>query len=410
MNITKLKNDLANGAWDERLSTLYGAWAVNAQKKRYEAALEAFEALYGEQKNVHVFSVSGRSELLGNHTDHNCGCVVATAVDLDVIAIAAPIDGNEVRLKSEGYPEDTVDLNTFTEPDEAAFGKPRALVAGMCAGLRKNGHRVGGFVAYTTSSVPTGAGLSSSAAFEVMIGNIENYLYNGGEISNVELAKLAQWTENRFFGKPCGLMDQLACAVGGIIAIDFENTAAPTIQNMTFDLSAHGYRLCIVRTGGSHADLTDDYAAVPAEMKAVAAALGKTVLREVEQGEVLSQLAALRAKLGDRALLRALHFFDENKRVARGQAALAKGDFEAFLDTVLASGRSSYCYLQNVYSSKNPAEQGISLALCLADRYLSDKKGAWRVHGGGFAGTVQAFVREQDVAGFAELMNANAYK
>ena len=405
MNTTELSLYVQNGALDARLVTLYGKAQLPAQRERYRKALEAFAALYKEREGVRIFSVAGRSELLGNHTDHNHGAVIATAVDLDIIAIAAPTDDTQIRLKSEGYPEDVVDISTFHAPDPAMFGKSRALVAGMCAGLAQNNHRSGGFVAYTTSNVPTGAGLSSSAAFEVMIGNIENYLYNDGKISNVEIAKIAGYTENVFFGKPCGLMDQLACAVGGIIAIDFENKTTPVIEKPEFDPTAHGYRLCIVNTRGSHANLTDDYAAVPAEMKAVAAALGKTVLREVEEDELRAKIPALREKLGDRAVLRALHFFGENRRVAAVKAALGAHDLPLFLENVKASGRSSFCYLQNVYAPKAPREQGLSLALCLAEQYLADKGGAWRVHGGGFAGTVQAFVKECDVADFCALMN-----
>lgn len=406
MNTTELTLQLQKGALDARLITLYGQNALAAQRERYQKAIAAFEALYGKEENVRIFSVSGRTELLGNHTDHNKGKVVAASVDLDVIAVAAPKSNTEIRLKSEGYPEDVVDIATFTAPDKALFGRPCALIAGMCATLTESKHRTGGFVAYTTSSVPTGAGLSSSAAFEVMIGHIENQLYNDGLISDVEIAKAAQKTENEFFGKPCGLMDQLACAVGGIVAIDFEKTEAPVIEKATLDLASHGYRLCIVNTGGSHADLTADYAAVPAEMKAVAAALGHEVLREVDEAKLLQSIPLLREKVGDRALLRALHFFAENKRVERGKAALTAGDLSVFLDIVGESGRSSYCYLQNVYAPSAPNEQGISLALCLAHRYLADKGGAWRVHGGGFAGTIQALVKEKDVTGFCELMNA----
>jgi len=405
MNTTQMIQTQEKGALDARLSALYGKKALAEEKRRYAAALAGFAELFGERENLRIFSVSGRSELLGNHTDHNHGCVIATAVDPDIIAIAAPTDDSVIRVKSEGYPEDVVDISAFSAPDESQFGQSRALIAGTCAGLLKNGHRVGGFVAYTTSAVPTGAGLSSSAAFEVMIGTIENHFYNNGAISSIDIAKIAQFAENEFFGKPCGLMDQLACAVGGIIAIDFENKAAPVVEKVGFDLDAHGYRLCMVNTGGSHANLTADYAAIPAEMKAVARALGKNVLRELDEETVLSNLPTLRQTVGDRAILRALHFFGENRRALSGRAALEANDVAAFLSTVRESGRSSYCYLQNVYAPGAPHEQGISLALCLAEQYLADKNGAWRVHGGGFAGTVQAFVKACHVADFCKLMN-----
>ena len=405
MKTTSLKQYIEKGALDARLTALYGEQALVEQRARYVAAVASFAALYGEREGVRLFSVSGRSELSGNHTDHNKGLVIATSIDLDIIAVAAPTADNVVRLRSEGYPENVVELEAYKTPRKALFGKSSALIAGMCAGLARDGYKAGGFVAYTTSSVLKGSGLSSSAAFEVMIGNIENHLYNGGAVDNVEIAKIAQYAENEFFGKPCGLMDQLACAVGGIIAIDFADNTAPVIEKIDFDITAAGYNLCIVNTGGNHANLTPDYAAIPAEMKAVAAALGKEVLRETDEATVIAATPLLRESLGDRAILRALHFFGENRRVCEQKKALQTGDLDAFFRLVIASGRSSFCYLQNVYTAKNVAEQGLSLALCLAERYLADKSGAWRVHGGGFAGTVQAFVQAADVEGFRAMMD-----
>lgn len=406
MNTTELQNKLKTGGLDARLTALYGSEALAAQKARYAKAIAEFEALYGAGREAHLFSVAGRSELSGNHTDHNHGCVVAASIDLDIIAVASPSEKNTVRVKSEGFPEDVVDLTDYTTPRADRFSHSDSIIAGMCAGFRKKGYAVGGFDAYTTSSVLKGSGLSSSAAFEDMIGNIENHLYNGGRVSNVEIAKLAQYAENEFFGKPCGLMDQMACAVGGIIAIDFADPAAPVTEKLDFDITAAGYNLCIVNTGGNHADLTPDYAAVPAEMKAVAAALGKTVLRETDEEAVIAAIPTLRESVGDRAILRALHFFAENRRVAAQKAALKAGDIEGFFAGVLASGRSSFCYLQNVYTTKNVREQGLSLALCLAERYLAGKSAAWRVHGGGFAGTVQAFMKNGEVPGFRALMDS----
>jgi len=406
MNTITAIERIKKGALDARLLTLYGDDALQAQRTRYIKSIEEFAALYGTERDIYLLSVAGRSELSGNHTDHNRGMVIAASIDLDIVAVAAKTNDSIVRVKSEGYPEDVVDIADFCTPREARFSRSDAIIAGMCAGLAKNGYRTGGFVAYTTSSVLKGSGLSSSAAFEDMIGNIQNHLYNAGKIDNAEIAKIAQFAENEFFGKPCGLMDQLACAVGGIIAIDFQNNTNPVIEKIDFDITAAGYNLCIVNTGGNHADLTPDYAAVPAEMKAVANALGATVLRELDEKTVLAAAPRLRKTLGDRAILRALHFFAENRRVAAGKRALAAGDLPAFFENVLASGRSSFCYLQNVYTTKNVSEQGLSLALCLAERYLKDKRGAWRVHGGGFAGTVQSFVREEDTEAFRAMMDA----
>ena len=405
MKAVHLINAVNSGTLDEKLALLYGAENVTAAKERYIKAINEFTSLYGD-RDVSVYTVAGRSELSGNHTDHNRGCVVAASISLDIIAVASPTEDGTVRVKSEGFDEDIVDINAYTAPVEEKFGTSESIIAGMCAGLKMNGHKTGGFVAYTTSSVLKGSGLSSSAAFEDMIGTIESHLYNGGEVSNIEIAKLAQYAENKFFGKPCGLMDQVACAYGGTVAIDFADTKKPVITPIDFDFTGAGYNLCIVSTGGNHADLTDDYASVPAEMKAVAAHLGKEVLRQTDEEAVISAIPALREKLGDRAIMRALHFFNENKRVEAQKNALISGDVEAFFENVKASGRSSFCYLQNVYTTKNVSEQGLSLALCLAERTLSGKSAAWRVHGGGFAGTIQAFVRAEDVADFKSVMDA----
>ncbi len=405
MNANQMKTHIANGGIDSVLTHIYGESAVPAQKARYASAIDEFAAIYGEDREITLYSVAGRSELSGNHTDHNHGCVVAASIDLDIIAVAAARNDSVIRIKSEGFPEDEVNFASYNAPVEAKFGSSESIIAGMVQGFLKDGYKVGGFDAYTTSNVLKGSGLSSSAAFEDMVGNILSHMYNDGGVDNVEIAKLAQYSENVFFGKPCGLMDQVACAVGGIVAIDFNDPKTPVIDKVSFDISGAGYNLCIVNTGGNHADLTDDYASVPLEMKAVAAALGKSVLRECDENEVVAAIPALRESLGDRAIMRALHFFEENKRVAKQKAALLAGDLDAFFAEVLASGKSSFCYLQNVYTTKNIAEQGLSLALCLAEKYLSDKSGAWRVHGGGFAGTIQAYVPMSEVEGFRALMD-----
>ena len=405
MNTNQMKSHIANGGIDNVLTHIYGEAAVSAQKARYAAAIDEFAAIYGEDREITLYSVAGRSELSGNHTDHNYGCVVAASIDLDIIAVASAREDNVIRIKSEGFPEDVVDFGVYTAPVEAKFGTSESIIAGMCQGFLKDGYKIGGFDAYTTSNVLKGSGLSSSAAFEDMVGNILSHMYNDGKVDNVEIAKLAQYSENVFFGKPCGLMDQVACAVGGIVAIDFADPKAPVIDKVSFDISGAGYNLCIVNTGGNHADLTDEYASVPAEMKAAAAYFGKKVLREVDEKEFIAAIPALRETVGDRAVLRALHFFAENKRVATQKAALMGGDLDEFFAQVIASGKSSFCYLQNVYTTKNLTEQGLSLALCLAEQYLSGKKAAWRVHGGGFAGTIQAYVPMNDVEGFRALMD-----
>ena len=406
MKTAELKAAVLGGAFDQRFTYIYGEAAVAAQKARYAAAIDSFVEIYGADREVALYSVAGRSELSGNHTDHNYGCVVAASIDLDIIAVAAPSEGSVIRVKSEGFPEDIVDISTFIAPREFPKGHSDELIAGMAAGFRKEGYKVGGFDAYTTSSVLKGSGISSSAAFEDMIGNILNHIYNEGKIDNVEIAKLSQYAENQFFGKPCGLMDQMACGVGGIIAIDFADPSKPLIDKIDFDITAAGYNLCIINTGGNHADLTDDYAAVPAEMKAVAAYFGKKVLRELDEETVIAAIPALREQLGDRAIMRALHFFEENRRVAKQKAALTAGDLDTFFENVIASGRSSFCYLQNVFTTKNVNEQGVSLALCMAEKLLAGKKAAWRVHGGGFAGTIQAFVPSEYVEDFRRGMDA----
>ena len=301
MKTNELKAAILGGTYDARFSYIYGAEAVEAQKARYAAAVDAFAALYGEDRDAALYSVAGRSELSGNHTDHNHGCVVAASINLDIIAVAAPSEGSVVRVKSEGFDEDVVDLSVFTSPRETPLGHSDELIAGMAAGFRKEGYAVGGFDAYTTSSVLKGSGVSSSAAFEDMIGNILSHIYNEGKVDNVQIAKLAQYAENKFFGKPCGLMDQVACAVGGIVAIDFADPSAPVIEKVDFDISAAGYNLCIVNTGGNHADLTDDYASVPAEMKSVAAYFGKGFLRDVREEDVIASIPLLRQRRPCRA-------------------------------------------------------------------------------------------------------------
>ena len=375
-------------------------------KERFIAAIHSFEKIYGKDREIAVFSVPGRSEIAGNHTDHNHGCVLAGAIDRDIIAIAAKNDDGVIRVQSEGYREICVSIEKSVDPKNFDGFCSTALVAGMAGGFQKDGHKVGGFDAYTTTRVLKGSGLSSSAAFEVMIGNILNHFYNDGTIPNPEIAKIAQYSENVYFGKPCGLMDQMACAVGGFVFIDFADPKNPVIEPIGFSLTEAGYALAIVNTGGSHSDLNDDYASVPTEMKKVAAYFGRPVLRGTTEEELIANAAVLRRALGDRAVLRALHFVRENERVLSQAKALREGRIGDFLAGEIASGRSSFEYLQNVYTNKNVAEQGLSLALAIAEGALSSRGGAWRVHGGGFAGTIQSFVRLSDAEEYARLLDS----
>lgn len=403
MTSIELKKALAEGA----LSAYKNLYAdIEAQTLRMIAAVEAFERVYGEGREVFLFSVPGRSETIGNHTDHNGGCVIAAAIDRDIIAVASPNEDGKVRLLSEGYAPNEVEISLLNEPEAFENYTSTALVAGVLAGFVKNGHSVGGFDAYSTSEVLTGSGISSSAAFEVMIGNIVNHLYNGGAVSAVELARISQFAENVFFGKPCGLMDQTACAVGGFVYMDFADPDAPKVEPIAASLSEKGYMLCIVNTRGSHADLNEEYASVPREMKAVAALLGREVLRGVCEDELLSRAKEIRASLGDRALLRAIHFVRENERVLCAKRALAEGDISSFFSAVCASGHSSFEYLQNVYTQKSVSEQGLSLALALTDGFMQTHEGAFRLHGGGFAGTILAFVKEKDVEAYVKTVDA----
>lgn len=390
MTNERLRLAVLAGEYDALLAGFYGAAALDYQRARYAEALGEFGKLYGERE-VSVFSAPGRSEISGNHTDHNHGKVIAAAVDLDVIAVVAENGAGRVSVKSKGF-ENTDVIEISELPDyKKGVSCSRSLIAGMLARLSEDGYAIGGFDAYTTSDVIRGSGLSSSAAFEVLIGAIISGLFNGGTLDPVYIAVASQYAENVYFGKPCGLMDQTACSVGGFIGIDFGDPAEPKVSRIDFDFASCGHALCVVDTGGSHANLTDEYAAIPAEMKSVAAYFGKTVLRDVDEGEFLAAIPALREKTGDRAILRALHYFNENRRVDAQRAALENGDFATFLRLLNESGRSSYMLNQNVYCGSRPGEQGIALALALAASLLGDR-GGFRVHGGGFAGTMQAFV------------------
>lgn len=390
-NQQELKTMLTSGAMDERLRRVYVTdEEIKAQYARYTAVIDAFSELFSGERDIRLFSAPGRTEVGGNHTDHNHGRVLAAGINLDAIAAAAKNDDNVVRVKSEGYPMDVVDLSDLSvQPSET--GHSPALVRGVCQGFLNYGYKIGGFDAATASRVLSGSGLSSSAAYEVLVGTMLNYLYNDGKVDAVTIAKIAQYAENEYFGKPCGLMDQTACSVGSFVTIDFNDPQNPEIKEVKFDFAACGHALCIVDTKGSHSDLTDEYGFIREEMESVAQYFGKKVLREVPEAEFYGEIAAVRKRVGDRAVLRAMHFYADNARVLKEVDALRSGDFEAFKQYILASGNSSYMYNQNVFSVKKPQEQPVSLALAISQRVL-EGRGAWRVHGGGFAGTIQAFV------------------
>lgn len=390
MKISEISRKISAGGYDAAFERLYGAEAVEAQRARYLKAVEEFQKLYPNRGEAEIFSAPGRSEVGGNHTDHQHGCVLAAAVNLDVIAVVSFHEEGVIRLKSEGHAADTVKLDDLGV-QSAEYGNSQAIIRGVAARFAEMGAKPGGFDAYTTSDVLSGSGLSSSAAFENLIGTMIDIHYNGGKAGAVEIAKIGQYAENVYFGKKSGLMDQMVSSVGGFVFIDFCDTEDPVIKKIDCDFGKAGYRLCITDTKGSHADLIDDYSAVPTEMNAVAAYFGKPYLRGVEESEFISVLPELRKKLSDRAVLRAAHFFNDNKSAKDEAAALESGDFAKFLEIVKKSGDSSYKLLQNIYSCHKPEEQGLSIGLWASGRVLG-KRGAVRVHGGGFAGTIQAFV------------------
>lgn len=361
---------------------------LDYNKERYIQAIWNFEQLFGKRE-VEIYSAPGRSEIGGNHTDHQYGRVLAASINLDAIAIVAKRE-NEIVVKSEGYPIISVSLESLS-PVKEEEGTSSALIRGVVAKLKEEGYQVGGFEAYVTSDVLNGAGMSSSAAFEVLIGNILSGLYNQGQISQVMIAQASQYAENVFFGKPCGLMDQMASAVGNLIYIDFADVKEPVVKKVNVDFEDFGYSLCIVDTKGSHADLTDEYAAIPEEMKKIASYFGKEVLNQVDKKEFYANLPKLREAAGDRAVLRAMHWYEETNRVNEQVEALESKDFEEFKRLIKASGDSSFKYLQNVYSVKNLEKQEMSIGLAYSD-VLLENRGVSRVHGGGFAGTIQAFV------------------
>lgn len=400
---TALIDAFCKDAYKDLLADIYvDDKILDYNKVRYVKALRNFEVLFGKQE-VEIYSAPGRSEIGGNHTDHQYGRVLATSINLDAIAVVAKREG-EMVVKSEGYPMITVSLEDLS-PKKEEIGTSAALLRGVAARLGEAGYQIGGFSAYVTSDVLNGAGMSSSAAFEVLIGNILSGLYNDNAISQILIAQASQYAENVFFGKPCGLMDQIASAVGGLISIDFADIENPVVRKVKVDFEDFGYSLCIVDTKGSHADLTDEYAAIPAEMKQVAAYFGKEVLSEVDKTTFYAELPKIREYAGDRAVLRAMHWYEETERVPEQVAALEDGDFEKFCCLIQASGDSSFKYLQNVYSVKNLARQEMSVGLALS-AVLLEGCGVSRVHGGGFAGTMQAFVPNDRVDDYKKNIEA----
>lgn len=387
------------------LAQMYGESQVAEQTARYTKLNATFEEYFGAQEGNKLFSASGRSEIGGNHTDHNHGKVLAGSITLDTIAVAAPTAESVITFYSEGYDKkyviDLTDLTPNTEDDGTT-----ALIRGMAAGFGEFGYKVGGFQAYLSSNVFSASGVSSSASFEMLICTILNHFYNDGTMDVVTLAKIGQYAENHYWNKPSGLLDQMACAYGGLIAIDFENPAQPVIEPVQWDFQQNGYSLVIVNTGGNHADLTEDYAAVPNEMRAVAQALGSGYVREITADAIYANLKKVREAAGDRAVLRALHFLEENNRVDGEVQALRDGRFADFLKLITASGNSSWKWLQNVYQSGAVKEQEIGIALALTENYLQNLgDGACRIHGGGFAGVILTILPNEKVEEYMSWMH-----
>lgn len=373
-----------------------------AYQERFVRLIEAYGRFYRGSGAPALFTAPGRTEICGNHTDHQHGRVLAASVNLDIIAAAERNDTNIIRVHSEGFKTDTIDLSDLS-PHENEKNHSASLIRGIAQSFAKLGYEVGGFNAYTSSNVLKGSGLSSSAAFEVLIGNIINTLFAGGKEDPLTIAKIGQYAENHYYGKPCGLMDQTASSVGSVMTIDFADPAAPVVDKIDFDFASAGYSLVILDSGADHKDLTQAYAAIPEEMRAVARVFGQDYLRDVSPQEFYAGYSRAREAAGDRAVLRAAHYFADDERVRLAVDALRQNDMPRFLTIVIESGRSSYMYLQNVFAAKNPKEQAVAVVLQQCERLLAGR-GAWRVHGGGFAGTVQAFVPELGLADFLDGM------
>ncbi len=400
MTLQQVKANIKSGKYDNDFVMLYGE-SMTA-RNRYFGACEEFEKLYGADADIRIFSAPGRTEVGGNHTDHQHGCVIAGGVDMDVIAIVSLNNDNKIRVKSRGYDMDVISAGEFEKCEEEK-GRAISLIRGVCAKFAELGFTVGGFNAYTTSNVLKGSGLSSSAAFEVLLGNIVNGLFADNKVNEIEIAKIGQFAEREYFGKPCGLLDQMASSLGGFTYADFNNPAEPITEKINLDIKKYGYTLCVVDTGGNHANLTQDYADITIECKQISNALGVDYLREADTKKFYSSLASLRKEFGERAVLRAFHFFNEQDRVLKQRKALLDGDFKAFLKLINESGQSSFDYLQNLYSTTAVKEQGLSLAIALTKQFLGDD-GACRVHGGGFAGTIQCYIPTNRLLGYKQMI------
>ena len=400
------KQELSDGVHAARLASLYCCAPAEtaSEAARYAVVLDGLEKTFGSHAEAGLYSAPGRTEIGGNHTDHQHGRVLAGSVNIDMIAAAAPNDKNQLRVQSEGYDLCVIDLNDL-EARKEEENTTAALLRGECAAFTQRGAKLAGLDIYISSNVPKGSGVSSSAAFEVLIGVILNDCFMAEKVSPIAIAQIGQWAENVYFGKPCGLMDQMASSVGNIITIDFADPAHPDVEPVQVDFSKAGLALCILDSCADHADLTDEYAAVPAECRAVAAVCGGEVLRDVPFDTFLAKLPECRRQCGDRAVLRAFHFYADNDRVAQQVAALRGGDFDAFLQLVTASGDSSWEYLQNVIPAGYKEHQEMGVTIAAAKHYLQGK-GAVRVHGGGFAGTAQAFVPVDMLADFKAHMEA----
>ena len=406
MNLSLFSLAVHSGKCDAALEVLYGKSSaeLETQRRRYLHAISRFAELFPNRDDIRLFSAPGRTEIGGNHTDHQHGCALAAAVNLDVIAVVSFHNEKKVRFVSEGHDTIAIDLSDLSVREDEK-GTSDALVRGIIARFAEMGVEVGGFDAFSTSDVLSGSGLSSSAAFETLIGTIINIQYNDCKADEAEIAKIGQYAENVYFGKGSGLLDQTVCAYGGFVFIDFLDTEKPYVEKYRFDFEKAGFNLCITDTKGSHADLTDDYVAVPGEMRSVAREFGKEYLREVDEFLFLRSVADLRGRCSDRAIMRAVHYFKENRRAVDEAQALDNGDIERFFSLYRRSADSSANLLQNHYSCSKPTEQGISLGIMMSRLILGDDA-AVRVHGGGFAGTIQAFVPIFKTEEYVRKMNA----
>lgn len=405
-NIAQLKELLQDKKMDEKFSSIYGGdeKSISEAYGRLSDTIKHFENIDKSQE-VYLFSASGRTELSGNHTDHNNGCVLTASINLDKLALVAKRNDNKIVVYTDySNNPDVIDVNNL-ELDKDEYGKSNALIRGVCAGIKNKGYNIGGCTVSLNNKVLMGSGLSSSASFESLIGEIQNALYNDNKISPVEIAKIGQYAENVYFGKPCGLMDQMGCSVGGIMSIDFKDNDNPIIEKVEYDFEKAGYALMIVDAKGDHSGLTNEYAAIREEMNAIANYFGKKVCRDITKEQLLENASKLRAEIGDRAVMRTYHFLEENERVINQINALKNNDINTYLKLMNESGLSSFMYLQNCFSITSSKSMGVALGICLTKDFLKGE-GACRVHGGGFAGTIQALVPISRVDEYKKFMDS----